>query len=85
MCSAEQPQLATLDPGVGVGQLGLALPERLDLAAPEHDAALVGLEDVVVVAGPAVGRDLAIVGASRVSGLRPAGDGGLGPRHPQRV
>ena len=60
---AVQPHLAVDDPGVAVPELGLALPQRLDLAAGQHDAGLVGLEDVVVVAGPAVLGNRPAVGA----------------------
>ena len=51
----EEPQLAVVDPGIGLLQRRLAVPERLDLGALEDDAALEGLEDVVLVAGAPVG------------------------------
>ena len=59
---AEEPDLAVLDPGVGVGQGHPPGPEGLHLAALQRDAALEGLEDVVVVAGPTVAGDLDPVG-----------------------
>src|SRR5579884_3962964 len=49
-----QPHLAVLDPGVGIPQRHQPVAEGLDLAALQGDAALDGLEDVVVVAGLAV-------------------------------
>ena len=45
--------------GVGVLELGLALAQRLDLGAGEHDPALEALEQVVAVRRLAVGRDVA--------------------------
>ena len=49
-----EPDLTVDDPGVAVAELGLPLPQRLHLAAGQHQSGLVGLEDVVVVAGPAI-------------------------------
>ena len=61
---AEQPRLAPLDPGVGVGQGDPTGAQGLHLAALEGEAALEGLEDVVVVPGPTVaGHGLDPVGA----------------------
>ena len=57
---ADQPELASFDSGEGVGQLRLALTECLYLRTLEDDAALVGLQDVVVVPSPTVGRDDAV-------------------------
>ena len=51
---AVQPYLAVLGPGERVPQLHLALPEGLDLAADQHDPGLVGVQDVVFMACPAV-------------------------------
>ena len=64
----EEPGLAVLHPGVGVGQGDPAGPERLHLGALEGDTAFVGLQDVVVVTGPAVaghGPDAVGLGAGR--------------------
>ena len=44
------PHLAVVDPGIGLGQLGLAGPQRLDLAALEHHAGLDGVEDLELAA-----------------------------------
>jgi len=57
---ADQPELAGFNSGEGVSQLRLALTEGLHLRALEDDAALVGLQYVVVVASPTVGRDDAV-------------------------
>src|SRR5215218_9222900 len=54
-----QHHVAALDRGVGVLQRRLALPQGLHLAAAQHDAGLDGFDDLVVVAGTAVGRDRA--------------------------
>ena len=65
---ALQPQLAPGPAGVGVGELDLAEPQALDLAALQHDPGLDGVEDGVVVARPAVGGDRrgAVTGRGRV-------------------
>src|SRR6266511_1045404 len=54
-----EDHVAAFDDGVGVLQRRLALPQGLHLAAAQHDAGLDGLDDLVVVAGTAVGRDRA--------------------------
>src|ERR1700737_5053458 len=46
-----QPHFAVVHSSVGVPQLPLSLPQRFHLAAGQHDAALEGLEDVVIVPG----------------------------------
>src|SRR4029453_4674809 len=51
-----QDELVAVDHGVGVLERPLALAEGLDLAAPQDQAGLDRLEDLVVVAGTAVGR-----------------------------
>ena len=43
-----EPQLAPVDAGPALGQLHLALAQRLDLAALEHEPHLEGLEHLVV-------------------------------------
>src|SRR5699024_4497667 len=50
-----QPGLAGIDGRLSVHEAGLALPQGLDVCADENNAALVGIEDVVVVARLAVG------------------------------
>src|SRR5690606_1768091 len=52
-----QPRLAAPHHGVGFGEAGLALAQRLHLRADEHDAGLERVEDLVVVARPPVLRD----------------------------
>src|SRR5579862_2281607 len=54
---AEEPELAVLHAGVCVGELRLAVAERLHLTASQHDPGLERLEDVVVVTGATVGGD----------------------------
>ncbi len=64
---AVEPELAVDDPSVRVLQCDPPAAERLDLRALQDDPALDGLEDLVVVAGAAVGRDhpVAAAGAAR--------------------
>ena len=45
-----EPHLAVLDARVGLADGGVPVAERLDLGTLEHDAALPGVEDAVVVA-----------------------------------
>jgi hypothetical protein len=73
----EQEQLAVLDDAVGVGEVGLAVPQRLDLGAGQHDARLPLVENVVVVACALVPRDRAVFWI-RVCGHR--ADAGRAPR-----
>ena len=54
-----QDELVAVDHGVGVLERPFALAEGLDLAAAQDQAGLDRLEDLVVVAGTAVGRDRA--------------------------
>ena len=51
-----QPQLAVVKTGLTLGDARLALAERLDLGADEHDAGVERLQQLVVVPGPAVDR-----------------------------
>ena len=51
---AEQPDLAVVDAGVAVLEVGATVADRLHLGALEHDPALVGFEHEVVVAGLAI-------------------------------
>ena len=53
----DQPHLAALIRGVGFGDIGLALAQRLDLGAGQNQTGLVGIDDLVVEAGLAVFRD----------------------------
>ncbi len=48
--AAQQPRLAVLDQDIGVGELGLAGAQALDLPAGQHQARLEGLVDVVLEA-----------------------------------
>ena len=57
MWQPEEPGLGPLDPGVRLLQVRAAVAEGLDLGPLEHEAGLVGLEDVEVVMRPAVRRD----------------------------
>src|SRR5215203_889745 len=52
--SPSQKDLAVVDSGVGVGEVGTPLPQRLHLGAAEDDARLIGVVDVVVVPSLAV-------------------------------
>ena len=54
---AAEPHLAVVDGGEGVVERRLALAQRLDLGADQHDTALPRVQDRVIVAGAAVGRD----------------------------
>src|SRR5690606_26806611 len=55
----DQPHLPVLHRRVAVGERGTPCPQGLDLRALQHDARLVDVLDVVVVAGPLVlGDDL---------------------------
>ena len=63
---ADEPRLAALDPGVGVGQVGLAGSERLDLRPGQDDARLERLVDREVVAGSSVERDGRLVAHGRL-------------------
>src|SRR4029078_7384690 len=62
----DQPRLAAVDPGVGVGQIRLAGPERLDLRPGQDDAGLERLVDRVVVAGSSVECDGRLVAHARL-------------------
>src|SRR5207253_6148 len=66
---ADEPDLASLDPGVGVAKRRPARPQRLDLAPLEDDPALEGLEQVVVVPGAPVLGDPAVPLRGLLSGL----------------
>ena len=76
----EEPQLAVVDPGVGLVELGLALAERLHLGALQHDAGLEGLEELVLAPGAAVRGDRTVATAL-LAGGRPLGDLLLRPGH----
>src|SRR5437879_13747714 len=65
--AAQKPTLPIADGGVAVLEVHQAGPERLDLGAPEHQAGLDRLENLVLVPGATVGCDRAIAG--RLSGL----------------
>src|SRR4051812_16753736 len=51
---ADEPGLTVLDSGIGVGEVGLARAERLDLRPGQDDAGLERLVDGEVVAGSSV-------------------------------
>src|SRR5699024_9298478 len=72
-----QPDLASIDGGISVHEAGLALPQGLDLRADEHHAALVGVEDVVVVARLAVGGNDGRAPATWCGGLLPLRSPGI--------
>ena len=55
----QEPQFAVFDPGVSVLQRHLSQSKRLDLGPFQGDAALIDLEDVVVVPSAPVARDVA--------------------------
>src|SRR4029079_7275619 len=52
---AEQPDLAVVDAGVAVLEVGTTVADRLDLGTFQDDPALVGVEHGIVVAGLAIG------------------------------
>jgi hypothetical protein len=49
-----EPQLAIFRLGIGVTQVYLAVPDRLDLRTLEHNACLKGFLDMIVVVGFAI-------------------------------
>jgi len=61
--AAQQPRLAVLDQDIGIGQLGLAGAQALDLPAGQHQARLEGLVDVVLEARLLVQGDDVAAGA----------------------
>ena len=76
----EEPQLAAVDPGVRLVELGLALPQRLHLRALQHDPGLERLEELVLPPGAPVRGDHPVAPA-RLAGGRPLGDLLLRPGH----
>src|SRR5881397_1740306 len=62
---AHQEELLAEEAGVGVLQVRAVVAQRLDLAAGQHETRLEALEDVVVVEGPAVLRDVPLAGLLR--------------------
>ncbi len=66
---ADEPGLATLDPGIGVGDIGLARTDRLDLRAGQHEPRLERLVDRELVAGFSVEGDGGVV----AHGMAPVG------------
>ena len=54
----DQPRLALLDPGVGIGEVDLARPDRLDLGSGQDDAGLERLVDRELVARSPVEGDV---------------------------
>ena len=57
-----EEDLAVLDRRVGIGELGFALAQRLHLGSRQHDPAVVGLVDEVVVERLAIGGDHRVPG-----------------------
>src|SRR4029453_11888352 len=55
--AANEPRFAVVHRGIAVLEIHLRLPKRFHLGAAQHDASLVGLENLVVVEGLAVGCD----------------------------
>ena len=53
----EQKDLILLDYPEGIGEVGPALAQRFDLGTCEHDPALPGIQDFVVVSRPFVAGD----------------------------
>src|SRR3989454_3520515 len=62
---AHQEELLAEEARVGILQLRAVVAQRLDLAAGQHQPGLEALEDVVVVKGPAVLRDVPLAGLLR--------------------
>ena len=58
----DQPDLAALDRGVTVLDIGLALAQRLDLGAGQHKAGLHGIEHLIGKPRLAVFRNGLVVG-----------------------
>ena len=52
-----EPQFVVVETGVALGDLCLAFSERLHLRTHQHDAALEGFDDLVVVAGATIRGD----------------------------
>ena len=50
----DQPKLATFGRSIGLGDLRLAQPQRLDLGAREDEAGLHGFANGIIVSGPAI-------------------------------
>src|ERR1700728_5034467 len=63
----EDPELPVVHSRVTTGDLGRSLSKGLDLGSDEHNAALQGLENVIVVSGTAISGDDLVV--SRVLAL----------------
>src|SRR5262245_28005760 len=57
--SAPEPHLAVIDHGIRLVDLSLAVAQRLHLAAAKLDARLHPLQELELVAGTPVGRDVA--------------------------
>jgi hypothetical protein len=74
---ADQPRLIVLDPGVRVGQVDLAGPDRLDLGPGEGEACLERLGDRELVASPSID-------GNGLGGQRTDSFGGLDARTPAR-
>src|SRR5882724_8527062 len=53
----EQKNLSILNDRVGISDVGLSVPQRLDIAAGQNDSRFPGVEDVVVVSSAFVPRD----------------------------
>ena len=64
----DQPDLLALVRGVGFGDIGLALAQRLDLRAGQNQTGLVGADDLIIEARLAVFRDDLADAALRASG-----------------
>src|SRR5262245_466272 len=55
-----EEHLAVLEPGKAVTEVHASFADRLDLGAEQHDAGFVGIEDVEIVVGLAVFRDVGL-------------------------
>ena len=66
--AADQPELAVLDPAVGLGQRYLAVAQTLHLAANQHDTALDRIKHRVIVPRLAILRDRPLILARLLGG-----------------
>src|SRR2546426_4333410 len=62
--TAEEPALPVPDGRVAILEVHQTCPEGFHLGAAQHEAGLDGLEDLVLMPGPSVGRDRAIASLS---------------------
>src|ERR1700757_5162919 len=65
----QQESLAILNDSVGVLQVSLSLADRFDFGTAECDAALVAIEEKVIMAGGAIDSGIAFSGGNWIAGL----------------